>query len=138
MPPSAQIPAKATEPESNGGAAAAGASDSQREHAPAKAKGKPGIDFDAAGDRIEYRAPRSACIAELGEVVLSNWIGRIGNRHVRVYRGAVVAKIPPRVLEAIAASDVGTGYVTHAELGIKAPQGGPVRGATVRTVQLHE
>lgn len=71
-------------------------------------------------DPMEYRHDGKCHIAESGRVALSNWVGRVGSKRVRVYRGASEAKVPEPVRAAMKASGVGFGVVTLAELGLKA------------------
>ncbi len=84
----------------------------------------------AASDNtpLEYRPNRTIHIAEAGKVALSNWIGKVGTRRVRVYRGAQASKIPEPVQKAMQAAGVGIGLVTYAELGLRDPAG-PLRPA---------
>jgi hypothetical protein len=85
-------------------------------------------------DRVDYRANPKVHLAEAGRVALSNWVGRIGNKRVRVYRGAQASKIPEAVQKAMAASEppVTIGIITLADLGIRALPG--QRGAQVLSV----
>jgi hypothetical protein len=79
--------------------------------------------------KVEYRPTPGVHIAEAGKVALGNWVGRIGNRNVRVYYGAPATKIPAAVQAAMAKSGVEVGVVTYEELGlVKAPRR---RGAIV-------
>jgi hypothetical protein len=70
-------------------------------------------------DRVDYRHDGKTHITESGRVAISNWIGRIGNKRVRVYRGASEKSVPEAVRKAMAASGVHFGIVTLAELGLK-------------------
>ncbi len=70
-------------------------------------------------ERVEFRPQPGVHIAAAGNVALSNWVGRVGDKHVRVYRGAPAAKIPEAVQKAMKASGVLIGIVTLEELGLK-------------------
>ncbi len=85
-------------------------------------------------DRVDYRPNPKVHLAEAGRVALSNWVGRIGSKRVRVYRGAQASKIPDAVQKAMAASEppVLIGIITLAELGIRALPG--QRGAQILSV----
>ena len=85
-------------------------------------------------NRIEYRPSSKIHLTEAGPVALSNWVGRIGDKRVRVYRGAQASKIPDAVQKAMVASGVGIGAITLAELGLSALPGQlSGRGARILT-----
>lgn len=85
-------------------------------------------------DRVEYRPTPKVHLAEAGRVALSNWVGRVGSKRVRVYRGAQASKIPEAVQKAMAAGEhpVGIGIITLEDLGLRALPG--QRGAQVISV----
>jgi hypothetical protein len=84
----------------------------------------------------EYRPDRKIHLAEAGKVALSNWVGKVAGRRVRVYRGAQASKIPEPIQKAMAASGVGCGIITYEELGVRPPgQAGPIRRVTTPPAQ---
>lgn len=72
-------------------------------------------------DRVEYRPSRKLHICEAGPVALSNWVGRVGTKFVRVYRGAQASSLPDPVSAAMKESGVDVGLVTYEELGLRQP-----------------
>lgn len=70
-------------------------------------------------ERIDYRHDGKTHIAESGKVALSNWVGRVGSKRVRVYRGASFDKVPEPVRKAMAASGIHFGIITLEELGLR-------------------
>lgn len=75
-------------------------------------------DGPAEISRTEFRPKPNVHLAEAGKVALGNWVGRVGNRNVRVYRGAPAGEIPPAVQEAMRKSGIGVGVVTYEELNM--------------------
>ena len=75
----------------------------------------------ASSEPVEYRPNRKVHLAEAGKVALSNWVGKVGNRRVRVYRGAQATAIPEPVQKAMIASGVQLGVITYEELGVRPP-----------------
>lgn len=85
----------------------------------------------ATSNTVEYRPDRKIHLAEAGRVALSNWVGKVAGKRVRVYRGAQATKIPEAVQKAMAASGVAIGVITYEELGLRPPgQTGPIRRLT--------
>jgi hypothetical protein len=72
-------------------------------------------------DRVEYRPSRKLHICEAGPVALSNWVGRVGTKFVRFYRGAQASSLPGPVTSAMKESGVDVGLVTYEELGLRQP-----------------
>jgi hypothetical protein len=72
-------------------------------------------------ERVEYRPNRKLHICEAGPVALSNWVGRVGSKFVRVYRGAQGSTLPGPVTAAMKESGVDVGLVTYEELGLRQP-----------------
>ncbi len=68
-------------------------------------------------------------LTQLGTVALENWVGRIGNRRVRVYRGASAKDLPPEVVKRMQADGIAFGSITFEELGLRKTVA--VRGATL-------
>jgi hypothetical protein len=90
--------------------------------AAARAPLPPGAPASTADDeRVEYRPNRKVHICEAGPVALSNWVGRVGNKFVRVYRGAQGSALPGPVTAAMKESGVDVGLVTYEELGLRQP-----------------
>lgn len=83
---------------------------------PAAARQAPPVIVD---DRIDYRPHPKIHLTLAGPVALSNWVGRVGSRRVRVYRGARAVDIPEPVRKAMGASGVAIGTITLAELGLR-------------------
>ncbi len=75
----------------------------------------------AEDERVEYRPNRKEHLALAGPVALSNWVGRVGNKFVRVYRGAQASSLPEPVIAAMAESGVKIGIITFEELGLRQP-----------------
>jgi hypothetical protein len=84
-------------------------------------------------ERIEFRPNPKVHLVEAGDVALSNWVGRVGDRRVRVYRGAPAKKIPDAVQKAMAESGVLIGRITLEELGLRSVPG---RQAGARIVSV--
>jgi hypothetical protein len=85
-------------------------------------------------NRVEYRSNPKVHLAEAGPVALSNWVGRIGDKRVRVYRGAQASRIPEAVQKAMIASGVPIGAITLQDLGLSALPGHSTgRGARILT-----
>lgn len=91
--------------------------DASRDDAPAT----PAAATPGTIDTIEYRPDLDVALPEAGDIALENWVGRVGNRRVRVYRGARAKKIPAEVIKAMAASECHVGRVTWHELGLRPP-----------------
>lgn len=75
----------------------------------------------AEDERVEYRPNRKVHLTAAGPCALGNWVGRVGNKFVRVYRGAQASGIPEAVVTAMAASGIEVGVITHEELGLRQP-----------------
>jgi hypothetical protein len=74
---------------------------------------------ESGDNRAEYRPSRTVHIAKAGPVALGNWVGRVGSKFVRVYRGAQAGGIPDAVKVAMAASGIDVGTITLEELGLR-------------------
>jgi hypothetical protein len=96
-------------------------------------KDQPQAAATSGNERMEYRPNPKVHLAEAGDVALSNWVGRVGDRRVRVYRGASAKKIPDAVQKAMADSGVLIGRITLEELGMRSLPGRPA-GARVIAV----
>ena len=70
---------------------------------------------------VEYKPTPGVALPAAGVVAKENWSGRVGNRNVRVYRGAPAKDIPPDVIKAMAAYNCHVGTVTWQELGLRDP-----------------
>ena len=70
---------------------------------------------------IEYKPTPGLALPAAGVVAKENWSGRVGNRNVRVYRGAPAKDIPPDIIKAMAAYNCHVGTVTWQELGLRDP-----------------
>jgi len=76
---------------------------------------------------MEYKPDPRVALPEAGPVALGNWVGRVGDRRVRVYRGAIAKAIPEAVQKAMAKSGIPIGTITWQELGLppRAPGAAP-------------
>jgi hypothetical protein len=93
-----------------------------RSAAPAAAAAQPAAAAGSPDDeRVEYRPNRKIHLCAAGPVSLGNWVGRVGNKFVRVYRGAQASSIPEPVVTAMAASGIEVGLITYEELGLRQP-----------------
>lgn len=84
------------------------------------------------GERTVYRPTPDLHICEAGKVVKSNWVGRVGNREVRVMRGAQVSGMPDGLVQALTRDHIEMGKVTLDELGLAPVRG---RGAQIISVE---
>jgi hypothetical protein len=75
-------------------------------------------------NRVEYRPSQKVHLTEAGEVALTSWVGRVGDRRVRVYRGAQRKAIPAAVVSAYLGSGCTFGIITLADLGLRSLPGG--------------
>lgn len=90
----------------------------KREEPPAAAA--PRAELPSTGI-AEYRPNTKIPLPKQGKVSLGNWIGRVGNCRVRVYRGASAAKLPAVVVAAMQKSGIEVGVITWADLGVQPP-----------------
>lgn len=84
------------------------------------------------GDRVIYKPRPGVHITQAGNVAQSNWVGRYGNRTVRVYRGAQAGDVPEAVISQMSKDGVKFGKITMEELGLAPPPG---RGAQIISVE---
>ncbi len=74
-----------------------------------------------AGAKSDYRPRRGIHLAEQGECVLENWVGKVDGKRVSVFRGTPIADLDAPVKKALQQSKMQFGRITYEELGQREP-----------------
>jgi len=75
-----------------------------------------------AGARSDYRPRKGIHLAEQGECVLDNWVGKVDGKRTTVNRGTPVQDLAPAVRKVLEADkNIAFGRITYEELGQREP-----------------
>lgn len=80
---------------------------------------------DVKASRTEYRPRDGVHLAEAGDVVLDNWVGKVDGKRTRVFRGTPVEDLSPAVKKALETTGIQTGRISYEDLGLRPPGVGP-------------
>lgn len=74
-----------------------------------------------AGAKTDYGPRAGIHLAQQGECVLENWVGKVDGKRTRVARGTPIQDLHPSVKKALEAHKAPFGRITYEELGQREP-----------------